>query len=70
MASPILTVIAGCNGSGKSSFSNAITSGHAPSFDYDKVFLEKYNSLQDSKIREKMAHNMARNKYLYKIQKF
>lgn len=61
MLHPILTVIAGCNGSGKSSFANALTWNSSPSFDYDKVYLEKYHSLLDSDIREIMAHNLARN---------
>jgi predicted ABC-type ATPase len=57
---PILTVIAGCNGAGKSSYSKAITSKNSPSFDYDKVYLEQYNSLFDSEIRDLMAHNLSR----------
>lgn len=60
MNPPFLTVIAGCNGSGKSSFSRAFETDSTKSFDYDKVFLEKYNSLLDSEFRDTMAHNMAR----------
>lgn len=60
MKQPTLTVIAGCNGAGKSSFSRAITSEKSPSFDYDLVYIEKYNSLLDSDIRDQMAHNLAR----------
>lgn len=60
MNTPILTVIGGCNGDGKSSFSRAITSNKISSFDYDKVYLEKYKSLIDSDIRDLMAHNIAR----------
>jgi predicted ABC-type ATPase len=55
-----LTVIGGCNGSGKSSYSRAITSKKSPSFDYDKVYLQQYNSLIDSDIRDVMAHNLSR----------
>lgn len=55
---PILTIIAGCNGSGKSSYSSAFTSGQTPAFDYDKIFLEQYASLHDSELREEMAHNL------------
>jgi predicted ABC-type ATPase len=55
-----LTVIGGCNGSGKSSYSRAITSRKTPSFDYDKVYLQNYHSLLDSDIRDVMAHNMSR----------
>jgi len=57
---PVLTTIAGCNGSGKSSFSSAFTSNDSPSFDYDKVFLEKYNSLIVSDFQDEMAHNISR----------
>jgi len=60
MRIPILTVIGGCNGAGKSSFSRAITSNKVPSFDYDKVYLEKYNLLIDSDMRDRMARNKAR----------
>lgn len=58
MSLPHLTVIAGCNGSGKSSFSKAVTTLNTPSFDYDKVFLKKYKSLIDSDLRVRMAHNL------------
>lgn len=59
MAKPTLTVIAGCNGSGKSSYSHAITENSIP-YDYDKVYLEKYNGLIDNELRDVMAHNIAR----------
>lgn len=58
---PFLTIIAGCNGAGKSSFANAITSNGTKSFDYDKVFLEYYNSLLESELKDRMAHNLAWN---------
>jgi predicted ABC-type ATPase len=57
---PTLTVIAGCNGSGKSSFANAFTNGKVGSFDYDKIYLANYESLPDSELKEKMAHNLSR----------
>ncbi len=57
MSRPQLTVIAGCNGSGKSSFSSAISPSGAPSFDYDKEFLKIYRAMPDSELRENMAHN-------------
>ena len=69
LKTPTLFVIAGCNGAGKSSFSQAIIPTHLTSFDYDKHFLDIYNSLFDSELRDRMAHNMARNKLEKAIQK-
>lgn len=66
---PTLFVIAGCNGAGKSSFSQAIIPNYLTSFDYDKHFLEIYNSLFDSELRDRIAHNMTRNKLEKAIQK-
>lgn len=60
MKTPTLTVIGGCNGAGKSSYSKAITSKKRPSFDYDKVYLKEYNSLLDSDLRDVIAHNISR----------
>ena len=69
MRLPILTVIGGCNGAGKSSFSPAITSKKTPSFDYDKIYLEKYNSLYDVDIRDRMAHNLAKQELEESVNK-
>lgn len=52
-------MIAGCNGSGKSSYSKALVANGVIPFDYDKYFLEFYNSLQQSDFQEEMAHNLA-----------
>ena len=60
MNKPNLLVIAGCNGSGKSTFSNILTENRLDSFDYDKHFLEIYNSLHDFELRDRMAHNKTR----------
>ncbi|ANW96093.1 hypothetical protein AXE80_07285 [Wenyingzhuangia fucanilytica] len=60
MDKPKLLVIAGCNGSGKSSFSKAFTEGGIKPYDYDKVYKEKYESLIDTELRDRMAHNLAR----------
>jgi predicted ABC-type ATPase len=38
MSKPILLVIAGCNGSGKSSFSKLIAPDNFLPFDYDFIF--------------------------------
>ena len=59
MADPTLFVIAGCNGSGKSSFSRLLVPVEITPFDYDHHYLQFYSSLRDSDIRETMAHNMA-----------
>jgi predicted ABC-type ATPase len=59
MYKPILLVIAGCNGSGKSSFSHILAEDNFSPFDYDLHYLQHYRSLFDSDIRDNMAHNMA-----------
>ncbi len=64
---PKLLVIAGCNGSGKSSFSKAFTNDSIIPYDYDIVFKDKYASLIPSDFRETMAHNMARKNLKQKI---
>ena len=60
MDKPKLLVIAGCNGSGKSSFSKAFTENETKPYDYDKIYKEKYESLIDTEFRDRMAHNLAR----------
>ena len=54
-------VIAGCNGSGKSTFSKLLAPGDFLPFDYDFHFLSFYKNLADSDIRDTIAHNMAFN---------
>jgi predicted ABC-type ATPase len=61
MSKPILIVIAGCNGSGKSTFSKLLTPVNFTPFDYDFHFLKLYKSLIDSDIKEDMAHSKAFN---------
>jgi predicted ABC-type ATPase len=56
---PTLLVITGCNGSGKSSFSKALTQDNNSAYDYDLVFLNKYSSLIDNELKERMAHNLS-----------
>lgn len=53
-----LTIIAGCNGSGKSTFAPSFLKEGVSSFDYDKLYLQLYSSLYDSEFREEMARNM------------
>lgn len=59
MDKPSLWIVAGCNGAGKSSFSKALFSGELIPFDYDKYFLDYYQSIQPSDIQDVMAHNLA-----------
>ncbi len=55
MSKPILLVIAGCNRSGKSSFSHILAEDNFSPFDYDLHYLQHYRSLFDSDIRDNMA---------------
>ncbi len=50
-----LTIIAGCNGAGKSTFALSLLPEGQVSFDYDRVFLDNYHSLPDSELREEFA---------------
>ena len=59
MLKPTLLIVAGCNGSGKSSFSKALSPNNSLPYDYDIVFLDIYNSLIDNELRERMAHNLS-----------
>jgi predicted ABC-type ATPase len=52
---PNLTIIAGCNGAGKSTFASSLLPDGLTSFDYDRRFLENYDSLPDSELREEFA---------------
>lgn len=54
---PNLIVIAGCNGSGKSTFAQSFLPDGLISFDFDKRFLENYFQLADSELREEIAKN-------------
>jgi uridine kinase len=58
MSKPILLVIAGCNGSGKSTFSNELGAGLFEPFDYDFHNLKNYESLLEIDIKDQMAHNL------------
>jgi len=59
MSKPTLLIVAGCNGSGKSSFSKALSPNNSFPYDYDLVFLNFYNSLIDIELKERMAHNLS-----------
>jgi hypothetical protein len=52
MSKPVLLIIAGCNGSGKSTFPKPLAPDNFTPFDYDYQFLRFYNSLIDSDLKE------------------
>ncbi len=68
MNKPNLLVIAGCNGSGKSSFSHALTYPKVIHFDYDKHFVTIFDSINDFELRDRMAHNKTRELLEFKVQ--
>lgn len=68
MSEPTRLIVAGCNGSGKSSFSRLLASGFEP-FDYDLQYLRFYKSLRDIDIRDEMAHNMTYTEFNRQIDK-
>lgn len=57
MSQPVLIIVAGCNGAGKSTFSKDIVHDTVIPFDYDKKKLEFYHSMVDSEFREIIANN-------------
>jgi predicted ABC-type ATPase len=63
MQQPYLRIFAGCNGSGKSTYSHVFSQDAFP-FDYDKRFLERYNSMPDSELREEIAKNRTSEEFL------
>lgn len=63
MQQPYLRIFAGCNGSGKSSYSKVFSQDAIP-FDFDKRFLERYNSMPDSELREVIAKNRTSEEFL------
>jgi predicted ABC-type ATPase len=66
---PDLIVIAGCNGAGKSTFASSFLPEGLTSFDYDRLFLETYNSLPDSELREKIAKNETTQAFEHAVEK-
>lgn len=67
MQKPYLKIIAGCNGAGKSTYSEAYVSDLIP-FDFDKKYIENYNSLLDSDFRDVMANNITNNQFINDIE--
>ena len=60
---PNLIIIAGCNGAGKSTFASSLLPTNITSFDFDKLFIENYNSLPDSELREIFAKDKTTNEF-------
>lgn len=69
MSKPVLTIVAGCNGSGKSTFSHTLVEDGVIPFDYDKQFLKTYNSMFDSELRETMARNKTTQEFESSIKR-
>ncbi len=68
MQQPYLRIFAGCNGSGKSTYSRLFSLDAIP-FDYDKRFLAHYNSMRDSELREEIAKNITSEEFLNEFNK-
>lgn len=66
---PDLIIIAGCNGAGKSTFASSFLPEGLTSFDYDRLFLENYNSLPDSELREKFARDKTTKDFENAVEK-
>ena len=66
---PDLIMIAGCNGAGKSTFAPSFLPEGLTSFDYDRLFLENYNSLPDSELREQFAKDRTTKNFETSIEK-
>jgi predicted ABC-type ATPase len=68
MPQPCLRIFAGCNGSGKSTYSHVFSQDAFP-FDFDKRFLERYKSMPDSELREEIAKNYISEELLTEFNK-
>lgn len=62
MNKPYLIIVAGCNGSGKSTFSQTYTKNIIP-FDFDKKFMNRYDAMFDSELREDIARRLTINEF-------
>ncbi len=69
MRQPHLIIFAGCNGSGKSTFSKSLVEEQIVPFDYDKCFIENYNSLRDSELRDNFAKDLTEKQLENQINK-
>lgn len=68
MHKPTLTIIAGCNGSGKSTFYKSYIH-HIIPFDYDKRYLEIYKALPDSELHDKFAKDKTTEEFINAFDK-
>jgi predicted ABC-type ATPase len=66
---PDLIIIAGCNGAGKSTFSSSFLPENLTSFDYDRTYIENYDSLLESELRDRFAQNQTTKDFESAIQK-
>jgi predicted ABC-type ATPase len=62
LSKPYLIIAAGCNGSGKSTFSKDYVEDITP-FDFDKRLSENYSSLSDSELRSRIAQNQTKKEF-------
>jgi len=64
MYKPSLNVVAGCNGSGKSTFAQSLVPDHIHLFDADKRKKEIYDTFNfDFEFRDQMAWNKTQNEF-------
>lgn len=63
MQQPYIRIFAGCNGSGKSTYSTVLSPDTTP-FDFDKRFLTRYNLMRDSELREEIAKNITSEEFV------
>jgi predicted ABC-type ATPase len=66
---PDLIIIAGCNGAGKSTFASSFLPEGLTSFDYDRLYLENYDSLPDSELRTEFAKNQTTQEFESSVEK-
>lgn len=67
MQQPSLRIIAGCNGAGKSTYSQLFSEDVHP-FDFDKRYLERYRSMRDSELREEIAKNLTSDEFIAELE--
>lgn len=58
MPQPYLKIFAGCNGSGKSTYSKSYVDDSIIPYDYDNKFMEFYSSMKDSELRQEISKSL------------